>query len=210
MGIALGYGLGGGTQIAPNGAARPKEINYGKARNRYTPYALAALRVAAALIFIEHGTQKLFGFPAAPEGGLPEAGSLLWVGAWLELVGSLLAVRPLYAAVAFIVAGEMAVAYWMFHAPASFYPVLNGGDARHQKWRSKRKSQNFGIVQKHLFHHLCCHCPTGRNLCLKTIQENRSRELRIKNHKTEVENYQLELKQNALEEKNSGSHPGEN
>ena len=58
--------------------------------DRYTPYALAALRIAAALIFIEHGTQKLFGFPAPPDGGLPEAGSLLWIGAWLELLGGAL------------------------------------------------------------------------------------------------------------------------
>lgn len=97
---------------------------------RYTPYALTALRVAAALIFIEHGTQKLFGFPAPPEGGLPEAGSLLWVGAWLELVGGASLLFGLFTRpVAFIISGEMAVAYWMFHAPASFYPVLNGGDA---------------------------------------------------------------------------------
>jgi putative oxidoreductase len=96
----------------------------------YTPYALAALRVVAALIFIEHGTQKLFGFPAPPDGGLPEAGSLLWVGAWLELVGGAFLLFGLFTRpVAFIVSGEMAVAYWMFHAPASFYPVLNGGDA---------------------------------------------------------------------------------
>jgi len=97
---------------------------------RYTPYALAALRIAAALIFIEHGTQKLIGFPAPPEGGLPAAGSLLWVGAWIELVGgALLALGLFTRPVAFIISGEMAVAYWMFHAPASFYPVLNGGDA---------------------------------------------------------------------------------
>lgn len=97
---------------------------------RYTPYALAALRIVAALIFMEHGTQKLFGFPAPPEGGLAVAGSIFWIGAWIELVGgALLLVGLLTRPVAFIVAGEMAVAYWMFHAPASFYPVLNGGDA---------------------------------------------------------------------------------
>jgi putative oxidoreductase len=96
----------------------------------YTPYALAALRVVAALIFIEHGTQKLFAFPALPEGGLPDAFSLLWVGAWLELVGGVFLLFGLFTRpVAFLVSGEMAVAYWMFHAPASFYPVLNGGDA---------------------------------------------------------------------------------
>lgn len=96
----------------------------------YTPYALTALRVVAALIFIEHGTQKLFGFPAPPEGGLPAAGSLLWIGAWIELVGGSLLLLGLFTRpAAFITSGTMAVAYWMFHAPASFYPVLNGGDA---------------------------------------------------------------------------------
>jgi putative oxidoreductase len=98
--------------------------------DRYAPYALALLRVVAALIFMEHGTQKLFGFPAPPEGGLPPAGSLFWMGAWLELVGGVLLLPGLFTRpVAFIVSGEMAVAYWMFHAPASPYPVLNGGDA---------------------------------------------------------------------------------
>ena len=63
---------------------------------RYVPYALAALRIAAALIFMEHGTQKLFGFPAPPEGGLPEAWSLFWIGAWLELVGAALLLLGLF------------------------------------------------------------------------------------------------------------------
>jgi len=98
--------------------------------DRYTPYALAALRIVAALIFMEHGTQKLFGFPAPPDSGLPPVGSLLWVGAWLELVGGAFLLLGLFTRpVAFVVSGEMAVAYWMFHAPGSFYPVLNGGDA---------------------------------------------------------------------------------
>lgn len=98
--------------------------------DRYTPYALAALRIAAALIFIEHGTQKLFAFPAPPDGGLPAVGSLLWTGAWIELVGGVLLLLGLFTRpAAFIASGTMAVAYWMFHAPASFYPVLNGGDA---------------------------------------------------------------------------------
>lgn len=97
---------------------------------RFTPYALATLRIVAALIFIEHGTQKLIGFPAPPEGGLPAAGSLLWIGAWLDLVGGSFLLFGLFTRpVAFIISGEMAVAYWMFHAPASFYPALNGGDA---------------------------------------------------------------------------------
>lgn len=98
--------------------------------NHYTSYALAALRIVAALIFMEHGTQKLFGFPAPPEGGLPAVGSLFWIGGWIELVGGTMLLLGLFTRpVAFIVAGQMAVAYWMFHASASFYPVLNGGDA---------------------------------------------------------------------------------
>lgn len=98
--------------------------------DRYTPYALAALRIVAALLFIEHGTQKLFGFPAPPEGGLPPILSTFGIGAMLELGGGLLILAGLFTRpVAFILAGEMAVAYWMFHAPANFYPALNGGDA---------------------------------------------------------------------------------
>ncbi len=97
---------------------------------KYTPHALGALRVAAALLFMAHGTQKLFGFPAPPDGGLPEIWSLFWIGAWIELVGSVLLVAGLFTRpVAFVLSGQMAVAYWMFHAPANFYPVLNGGDA---------------------------------------------------------------------------------
>jgi putative oxidoreductase len=98
--------------------------------DRYTPYALAALRIVAALIFMEHGTQKLLGFPAPPESGRPALLSLSGVGGLMELVGGLLLVVGLFTRpVAFLLAGEMAVAYWMFHAPRSFFPVLNGGDA---------------------------------------------------------------------------------
>jgi putative oxidoreductase len=98
--------------------------------DRYSPYALAALRIVTALIFIPHGTQKLFGFPAPPASGLPPVLSLLGIGAILELVGGLFILIGLWTRpVAFILAGEMAVAYWWFHFPRNFYPVLNGGDA---------------------------------------------------------------------------------
>lgn len=98
--------------------------------DRYTPYALAILRIVTALIFMEHGTQKLFGFPAPPESGRPPLLSLSGIGGVMEFVGGLFILvgwftRP----VAFLLSGEMAVAYWMFHAPRSFFPVLNGGDA---------------------------------------------------------------------------------
>jgi putative oxidoreductase len=98
--------------------------------DRWSPYALAVLRIVTALIFILHGTQKLFGFPAPPEGGTPPLFSLFGIGAVLELVGGLLILIGLFTRpVALILAGEMAVPYWMFHAPQSPYPVLNGGDA---------------------------------------------------------------------------------
>jgi len=97
---------------------------------RYSPQALGLLRIVTALIFIAHGTQKLFGFPAPPASGLPAAFTLFWFGAILETFGGLLILVGLWTRpVAFVLAGEMAFAYWMFHAPRSAYPLLNGGDA---------------------------------------------------------------------------------
>ena len=97
----------------------------------WAPRALAVLRIVAGLLFIEHGTQKLFAFPAAPPFPLPAAFSLLWIGAILESIGGLLVVLGLFTRpAAFIICGEMAVAYFLFHAPRSFFPVINmGGEA---------------------------------------------------------------------------------
>jgi putative oxidoreductase len=105
-------------------------MQYLNTLDRYTPYALAALRIVTALIFMAHGTQKLFGFPAPPQSGLPPAFTLFWIGGILELGGGLLILLGLFTRpVAFVLSGEMAVAYWMFHAPRNVYPLLNGGDA---------------------------------------------------------------------------------
>lgn len=92
------------------------------------------LRIVTALLFIEHGTAKLFGFPAmqmagdAPAGGLPP---LMLIGGILEVFGGLaILVGFLTRPVAFILAGEMAVAYWMMHVPSGgFFPLTNGGDS---------------------------------------------------------------------------------
>ena len=95
----------------------------------YQPQALGLLRIMTGLLFIQHGTQKLLSFPApmeGMEGGLPP---LMLVGGILELVGgALIVVGLLTRPVAFVLSGMMAVAYWMFHAPNSLYPLLNGGD----------------------------------------------------------------------------------
>lgn len=97
----------------------------------FAPRALAILRIVTAILFLEHGTQKLFGFPPLAEGrAAPEMMSLIWWAAVLELVGGALLLVGLFTRpVAFVLSGEMAVAYWMAHAPESVYPALNGGDA---------------------------------------------------------------------------------
>jgi putative oxidoreductase len=95
----------------------------------WAPRLLSILRIVTALIFMEHGTQKLLGFPASP-GASPEAFSLPWIAGVLELFGGALLVLGLFVRpVAFVLSGMMAVAYWIAHAPRSPYPVLNGGDA---------------------------------------------------------------------------------
>jgi len=95
----------------------------------WAPRLLSILRIVAALIFFEHGTQKLLGFPLS-ERAAPELLSLSGIAGILELVGGALLVLGLFTRpVAFILSGEMAVAYWMAHAPQSFFPVNNGGDA---------------------------------------------------------------------------------
>ena len=96
---------------------------------RYGPQALSLLRIVTALLFLLHGTSKLFNFPAFPM-DLPQPGTLLWIGAILELVGGLLLLVGLFSRpVAFVLSGEMAVAYWMFHAPQSTFPSVNQGEA---------------------------------------------------------------------------------
>lgn len=95
----------------------------------YRPYVLGLLRIVAALLFIEHGTMKLFGFPASD---MPRAAlfSLMGLAGVLELVGGALVLVGLFTRpIAFLLSGMMAVAYFMAHGPQSFFPVLNGGDA---------------------------------------------------------------------------------
>jgi putative oxidoreductase len=95
----------------------------------WAPRVLSLLRIMTALLFLEHGTQKLLGFPPSPNPG-PALFSLLGIQGVIEIVGGLLLALGLFTRpVAFILSGDMAVAYWMAHAPRSFFPVLNDGDA---------------------------------------------------------------------------------
>ena len=95
----------------------------------WAPRALSILRIVAALLFFEHGTSKLLGFPPSEHSG-PEFLSLSWIAGVLELVGGALLIVGLFTRlVAFVLSGEMAFAYWMAHAPQGPFPLANGGDA---------------------------------------------------------------------------------
>ncbi|PYS43519.1 MAG: DoxX family protein [Acidobacteria bacterium] len=95
----------------------------------WVPYLLSILRIVAALLFFEHGTQKLFGFPPGqPYTGFPNF-SMLGIAGMLEVVGGLLLLVGLFTRItAFIVCGEMAVAYFRAHLPRSFFPINNFGE----------------------------------------------------------------------------------
>ncbi|ASY65350.1 hypothetical protein SJ05684_b43680 (plasmid) [Sinorhizobium sojae CCBAU 05684] len=82
----------------------------------------------SALLFLKHGTQKLFNFPPAPEP--MQLSALFLVQGLIEVIGGILLAIGLFTRpVAFILSGNMAVAYFMAHAPQNFFPVLNQGDA---------------------------------------------------------------------------------
>jgi putative oxidoreductase len=98
--------------------------------DRYARHALAALRIVAGLLFLAHGLVKLFGFPPGAAPGVQPLMSLFGVGGIIEVVTGTLIVLGLFTrAAAFLASGEMAVGYWMVHAPHSVYPAVNGGDA---------------------------------------------------------------------------------
>ena len=96
----------------------------------WAPRLKSLLRIVAALMFITFGTMKLFAFPVGmpPDGSTAKVMSETWVGGVLEAFGGGLLLLGLFTRpVAFILAGEMAVAYFQFHFPQSFWPVVNMG-----------------------------------------------------------------------------------
>ena len=94
---------------------------------RFGPYFYALLRIVAGLMFMMHGTQKLFVWPG---GEAPVAmASLPGIAGIIELVCGLLIAMGLFTSIAaFIASGEMAVAYFMVHFPQNFWPILNHGE----------------------------------------------------------------------------------
>jgi putative oxidoreductase len=95
----------------------------------WSPRTLSVLRIVTAFLFMPHGAQKLLGFLAPQHTILPPVFSLLGLAGMLEFFGGLFILLGLFTRpVAFILSGEMAVAYFMVHAPKGFWPLGNGGD----------------------------------------------------------------------------------
>jgi putative oxidoreductase len=98
--------------------------------SNWAPQLQSLLRIVAAFMFMQAGTMKLFAFPVRipPDGGTVPLMSQMGVGAILEVFGGGLLLLGLFTRpVAFLLAGEMAVAYFQFHSPKGFWPIMNGG-----------------------------------------------------------------------------------
>ena len=95
----------------------------------WTPSLLSVLRIIAGFLFVVHGTQKLFGFPAAMPGGPVDWMTRSGIAGMIEVTGgALLLAGLLTRVVAFILSGEMAAAYFIAHAPKGFWPLVNAGE----------------------------------------------------------------------------------
>jgi putative oxidoreductase len=102
---------------------------FAPARQPWPERAHALLRIISGLLFITFGTMKIFGWPPAP-GPMPPIplASQIGIGGLLEVVGGLLVLAGfLTRPTAFVLAGEMAVAYFQFHHPQAFFPTANNG-----------------------------------------------------------------------------------
>ena len=94
---------------------------------KFTSEIYALLRIVAGFMFLMHGTQKLFGWPG--QGDTVELVSLMGLAGTIEFVGGLLIMIGLFASIAaFIASGQMAVAFFMAHAPQHWNPLINEGE----------------------------------------------------------------------------------
>lgn len=95
----------------------------------YTPYLLGVMRIVVAFLFMAHGTQKLFGFPSGEPIQIDHIATLYGIAGLLETIGGFfLVIGFLTRPFAFVLSGEMAVAYFIVHMPEGFWPLLNGGE----------------------------------------------------------------------------------
>jgi putative oxidoreductase len=96
---------------------------------RWAPYLQSVLRIVVAFLFIAHGTQKFFGVPGVDARATVPLLSQLGLASILEMVGGSLLLLGLFTRpIAFVLAGEMAVAYFTAHAPRGFWPLVNRGE----------------------------------------------------------------------------------
>jgi putative oxidoreductase len=97
---------------------------------RFASHALALLRIVTAALFLAHGLVKSVGFPAGAAPGEQPVMTLLGLAGVIKVTTGALLIPGLFTRPAALIAcGEMAVAYWLYHAPRNFFPAINGGDA---------------------------------------------------------------------------------
>lgn len=94
--------------------------------SKYENQAYAILRIVAGFLFLWHGSQKLFHFPAA---GMEMPLFIVWIAGPIEFCGGILIMIGLFTRwTAFIACGEMAFAYWSAHGTGAILPILNHGE----------------------------------------------------------------------------------
>ena len=96
---------------------------------KWSPHALAALRIVAALLMLEHATMKFFAFPAPMPMPGPLPGIIVAAGIIELVTGTLIAIGLFTRPAAFLASGTMAAAYFLGHATRGFWPALNQGEA---------------------------------------------------------------------------------
>ena len=96
----------------------------------WAPRMLSVFRIVVALLYLQHPLAKFFAFPHVTAFDNLQRFSLIWVAGVIELIGSLLLLVGLFTRpAAFILSGEMAVAYFMVHFPRGFFPLVTGGES---------------------------------------------------------------------------------
>ena len=105
-------------------------VDFAEIRTDWTPRMLSVFRIVVALLYLQHPLAKFFAFPHVAAFDNLQPFSLIWVAGVIELIGGLLLLVGLFARpAAFILSGEMAVAYFMIRPSRGFFPLLNGGES---------------------------------------------------------------------------------